>query len=315
MNELTTTGKTAFIFPGQAAQTPGMGRDLYLNSEAARSVFEEVDETLGRHFSELIFSGDIDELTLTENAQPAIATVSLAAWSAIEEAIGCPHTPHFAAGHSLGEYSALAVAGVMNVAETISLIAERGRLMEEACRIKQGGMAALVGIDKQTVEEVCAQTGVYISNINTQQQIIISGDQTRLAQAIDLASRRGAKRALRLRVGGAFHTELMAPAQNKLEEVIESMEFHDPIIPIIANVTSEPLTTAEEIKTELKTQLQSCIQWSSSIFNMASYGVNTFVEVGPGSTLTSMVKRIVPGVRVMSIGNYEMVERYAESAI
>ena len=308
-----TAEKFAFIFPGQASQAVGMGKDLHQNSIAARAVFEEIDEVLGRKLSDVMFDGTQEELTRTENAQPAITAVSLAAWKAMEEAADCILLPSMTTGHSLGEYSSLAVAGVLSIEDTVNLVVERGRLMQHACDERPGGMAAIIGIDEQTVEEVCTEAGTYISNINTAQQIIISGDHNRLARAIDLASARGAKRAIPLTVGGAFHSGLMDPAQDGLDNVLDSMNFADPDVPIIGNVTAQPLTTADEVRNELKQQLQSCVQWNNSINYMHENGVSQFVEIGPGKVLSGMVKRIVPGADVKAVGTFDAVQAYAEN--
>jgi [acyl-carrier-protein] S-malonyltransferase len=303
--------KFAFIFPGQASQAVGMGKDLYNNSIAAREVFHEIDEVLGRKLTGVMFSGSAEELTRTENAQPAITAVSLAAWKAMEEAAGCIQVPSMTAGHSLGEYSSLAVAGALPISDTVRLVVERGRLMQTACDERPGGMAALIGIDEQTAEEVCRESGTYLSNINTAQQIIISGDHQRLARALDLASARGAKKAIPLAVNGAFHSGLMEPAQHALNDVIESLEFTDPLVPIIANVSAEPLTTAGQVKEELKLQLQSCVRWNNLINYMVGHGVNEFVEVGPGKVLSAMVRRIAPDASVLSVGDFDSVQAYA----
>ncbi len=308
-----TPEKSAFIFPGQASQAVGMGKDLHRNSIAAREVFEEIDSVLGRKLSDVMFDGTQEELTRTENAQPAITAVSIAAWKAVEEAAGRMVLPSMTTGHSLGEYSSLAVAGVLSTEDTVKLVVERGRLMQHACDERPGGMAAIIGIDEQTVEEVCREAGAYISNINTAQQIIISGDHKRLARAIDLASARGAKRAIPLTVGGAFHSGLMDPAQSGLDEVLDSMNFADPDVPIIGNVSAQPLNTAEEVRNELKQQLQSCVQWNNSINYMHENGVTEFVEIGPGKVLSGMVKRIVPDATVKSVGNFDSVQAYAEN--
>lgn len=306
-----TPEKFAFIFPGQASQAVGMGKDLHRNSIAAREVFEEIDDVLGRKLTDVMFEGPSDDLTRTENAQPAITAVSLAAWKAMEEAADRMLLPSMTTGHSLGEYSSLAVAGVLSIEDTVNLVVERGRLMQHACDEKPGGMAAIIGIDEQTVEEVCREAGAYISNINTAQQIIISGSHQRLARAIDLATARGAKRAIPLAVNGAFHSGLMDPAQSGLNETLDSLDFADPDVPIIGNVTAKPLETADEVRDELKMQLQSCVQWNSSISYMHENGVNEFVEIGPGQVLSGMVKRIVPTAKLTSVGDFESAQAYA----
>jgi [acyl-carrier-protein] S-malonyltransferase len=309
-----TPEKFAFIFPGQASQAVGMGKDLHLNSVAAREVFDEIDDVLGRKLTDVMFDGTPEDLTRTENAQPAITAVSLASWKAMEEAAGSAVLPAMTTGHSLGEYSSLAVAGVLSIKDTVNLVVERGRLMQVACDQRPGGMAAIIGIDEQTVEEVCREAGAYISNINTAQQIIISGDHQRLARAIDLASARGAKRAIPLSVNGAFHSGLMAPAQSGLNDVLDSLNFNDPEVPIVGNVTATALTTGAEVKDELKLQLQSCVQWNNSIQYMADNGISEFVEVGPGQVLSGMVKRIVPGAKTRAVGDFDSAQNFGRGS-
>lgn len=309
-----TLTRTAYIFPGQGSQSVGMGKDLYESSPAARAVFDEIDDALGRKLSRLVFEGPSAELTRTENAQPGIAAASLATWKAIEEATGGAYAPHFVAGHSLGEYSALAVAGVISVADTVRLVVERGRLMQHACDQRPGGMAALIGIDEITVEEVCRETGAYISNINSGEQIIISGDHLNLARAIDLAAARGARKAIPLSVGGAFHSGLMEPAQHGLNDVIEKIRFRDPRIPVIGNVEARPLVTAAEVKDELRMQLMSCVQWKRSVGCMSQHGVTRFVEIGPGRVLGGLVKRIDRNADVVCVSDAQSVRAFAAAA-
>jgi [acyl-carrier-protein] S-malonyltransferase len=292
----------AYIFPGQGSQTVGMGRDLHDESPAARAIFQEVDDTLGRALSRTMFDGPESDLVRTENAQPAIMAVSLACHAALVEARGAPLQPGMVAGHSLGEYSALAVAGVLSVADTARLVVARGRLMQEACHQRPGGMAALIGIDELAAEDVCRQTGTYISNINGGDQIIIAGDHLSLARAIDLAGARGARKAIPLTVGGAFHSGLMAPAQSGLNEVIDATKFSDPRVPIVANCSATPLKTASEVKEELRRQLTSCVQWKRSVGVMLESGIRRFVEIGPGRVLTGLVKRIDSSAELMNIG-------------
>ena len=254
--------KVAFLFPGQASQAPGMGLDLYKNSMAAREVFQEADEILGRKLSEVIFEGTKEELTRTENAQPSIATVSIAAWRAIESEMGSIQIPNFTAGHSLGEYSSLATAGALSIKETIDLVSKRGELMEKACNDSPGGMSAIIGIDSSSVKEVCEETGTYLSNINTSNQIIIAGKKENLVNAMDLASRLGAKKAIPLPVAGAFHSALMSSAQQELNAVIDDANFEDAVVPIVANTSAEAITDKGSLRDELKTQLQNCVLWS-----------------------------------------------------
>ncbi|MDA1257050.1 MAG: ACP S-malonyltransferase [Chloroflexi bacterium] len=303
----STQKKVAYLFPGQGSQSVGMGKDLYDGSPAARAVFEEIDETLGRSLTSIMFDGPQEELTKTENAQPAITAVSLAAYKALEEAKGCCPDIAMVAGHSLGEYSSLAVAGALSVADTARLVVERGRLMQHACDERPGGMAALLGVDEIVVEEICRETGTYISNINTDDQIIVSGDHMSLAKAIDLAAARGARKCVPLPVGGAFHSGLMEPARSGLLEVIDSLDWHDPTVPVIANCDARPLTTAAEIKGELGMQIMSCVRWSDSIRHMLKGGVRDFVEVGQGRVLAGMMKRIDSDARISNISDMESV--------
>ncbi|MFW6195119.1 MAG: ACP S-malonyltransferase [Chloroflexota bacterium] len=297
----------ACLFPGQGSQAVGMGRGLHEGSRGAREVFEEIDDSLGRRLTTVMFQGPEEELTQTHNAQPAIAAVSLASFRALEEALGRRPDVSMVAGHSLGEYTSLAVAGALSVSDTIRLVSERGRLMQLACEERPGGMAALIGIDELAVESICAETGVYISNVNTDEQIIISGDHMSLARAIDLAGARGAKKCVALTVGGAFHSGLMAPASSPLADVIESLEWHDPVVPIVANCDARPLTTAEEVKAELKAQITSCVRWSDSVRFMLSSGVQEFVELGQGRVLSGMVKRIDRKAKVSAAGDMESI--------
>ncbi len=305
--------KVAFLFPGQASQAPGMGLDLYKNSMAAREVFQEADEILGRKLSEVIFEGTKEELTRTENAQPSIATVSIAAWRAIESEMGSIQIPNFTAGHSLGEYSSLATAGALSIKETIDLVSKRGELMEKACNDSPGGMSAIIGIDSSSVKEVCEETGTYLSNINTSNQIIIAGKKENLVNAMDLASRLGAKKAIPLPVAGAFHSALMSSAQQELNSVIDEANFEDAVVPIVANTSAEAITDKGSLRDELKTQLQNCVLWSDSINYMIEEKVETFYEIGPGSVLSGMLKRIDSNLSVKNIGNYNQVLDYVEA--
>jgi [acyl-carrier-protein] S-malonyltransferase len=286
-----------------------MGRELYDNSPAARSVFDEVDMALGRPLTKLLFAGPLEELSETVNAQPAIMAVSLACTKAIEEELGpaAMPQPSVVAGHSLGEYTALAVADVLDVGDTARLVQERGRLMQEACELRPGSMAAVLGLDQMTMEEISRETGTYVSNVNTPEQIVISGERMAVARALDMAQARGAKRAIPLRVSGAFHSALMEPARAGLVEVVNGLEFRDPTIPIVANCTGKPMTRGEEVKQELVSQICSCVQWKQSIDYMIGSGVSRFVEVGPGRSLSSMVKRIDRSAESISVGDMDSI--------
>ena len=284
---------TAYVFPGQGAQFVGMGHDVYRSSKAARDIFDEVDDILCTPLTRLIFEGPEHELAQTVHSQPAIMATSLACLKALDEIHQKDsHQPALLAGHSLGEYTSLVVSGAIGLADGVRLVSERGRLMQEAGEIHPGSMAAIIGLDEITVDEICLETGAEMANINGNDQIVISGDKLCVARATDMASIRGAKKTILLAVSGAFHSSLMSPAQEGLAAAIHEVKIQDPSIPVIANSTCKPITTAQEVKDELMKQLCSCVQWEKSIGLMLDLGVSSFIEFGPGRVLGSMIKRI-----------------------
>jgi len=302
--------KVAYVFPGQGSQWVGMGRDLYDNFDSAKEVFKQADQVLGFPLSELCFEGPEDELRQTINVQPAIVTVSLACLEVALVAAGSNGLPPptFVAGHSLGEYTALAAAKVLDFATTVYLARERGRLMHEAGLRQPGGMAAIIGLDEASLAEVCSETDTRMANINCPGQLVISGARENLTQAVDLAKSRGAYRAIPLKVSGAFHTPLMQSAVDGMSEVLAPLSFQQPQVPIIANTTAQPMTTTEEVKAELLRQLCNGIQWQRSIEYMINNGVSTFIEIGPGKVLSGLIKRINRNVEPLNIGDVPTIK-------
>jgi [acyl-carrier-protein] S-malonyltransferase len=302
--------KLAYVFPGQGSQWVGMGRDLYQDFSTAKTVFDQADEALGFSLSRLCFDGPEDELRQTINAQPAIVTVSFACLEASREMGNLPPAS-FVAGHSLGEYTALAAAEVLDFADAVYLARERGRLMHEAGQLTPGGMSAIIGLDEAPLAELCAEAGAKVANINCPGQIVISGAEENLNQAVELAKSRGAHRAIPLQVSGAFHTQLMQPAVDGMTEIMVKLEFKDPTTPIIGNTTAKPLTTAAAVKEELLNQLCNCVQWQRSVEYMVNQGVNTFIEIGPGRVLAGLIKRIDRGVKILNIGDAESARSFS----
>jgi [acyl-carrier-protein] S-malonyltransferase len=283
-----------------------MGQQLYEKYRAARDVFDEADSTLGFPLSRLCFEGPEDALNQTINVQPAVLTVSIACLRAAEEIIGgnFPH-PDIVAGHSLGEYTALVVSGVLRLSEAVRLVRERGRLMYEAGKAKPGGMFAVLGLDEDSIRDICDSTDTEVANINCPGQIVVSGAEDRLAEFKKLSEAKGARRLIRLKVSGAFHSWLMQPAAEGLRKAISESNFNEPVVPVVANVTAGPVIDAGAIKDELANQITNCVRWQQSVENMIAGGVTGFVEIGHGQVLADLIKRINTEVPVLNVGDVD----------
>jgi [acyl-carrier-protein] S-malonyltransferase len=304
--------KVAYVFPGQGSQSVGMGLDLYKTYPSAKGVFDEADASLGFFLSRLCFEGPDEELTKTHNVQPAILVVSIACLKALQEVSrGNLPSPVFVAGHSLGEYTALVAAGALGLADAVLLVRERGRLMYEVGLKNPGSMLAVIGLDEETVKDVCLQSGTEISNINCPGQIVISGAAQALAEANKLAKTRGARALIPLKVSGAFHSALMEPVITEFSKIVSGFKFRPPVIPVISNVTARPLTDIDSIKKELVKQLRNCIQWQGSVEYMMHSGVTTFYEIGPGRVLSGLIRRINSELQTFNISEIEDIAQLA----
>lgn len=286
----------AFVFPGQGAQTIGMGKELADVYPAARAVFEEVDAALGQTLSETIWSGDIAELTLTANAQPALMATSLAAMRALESEGVQISDAQFVAGHSLGEYSALAAAGALDISDAARLLRIRGRAMQDAVAVGEGAMAALLGLDFDTVRQIASEATqgevCQAANDNDPAQVVVSGHRQAVERAIDLAKARGAKRALLLPVSAPFHCALMQPAADKMAEALAGVTLKAPVVPVVSNVRAEAVQDPEDIRKLLVAQVTGSVRWRESVIWMTQQGVSEFWEIGAGKALSGMIKRI-----------------------
>jgi [acyl-carrier-protein] S-malonyltransferase len=295
-------GKVAFMFPGQASQYPGMGKELAEKYPAARAVFDEADKALGFSVSKMCFEGTEDELKLTANTQPAILTVSVAAFRVLEEK---GIAPDYVAGHSLGEYSALVAVGSLKFVDAVKLVRKRGQYMQEAVAAGQGAMAAIMGLSPAVVQDACkrAAEGEVCSaaNLNSPEQTVISGNASAVKRAVEIASQSGAKRAVILPVSAPFHSALMMPAQEKLEKDLQAIAFADLQLPLVTNVDADTIRTGEEARGALVRQVSMTVRWEESMRMLLDEGVNTFVEVGPGRVLTGLMRQIERSVASLNV--------------
>ena len=306
-------GKVAFVFPGQASQYSGMGKELAEKYPVARAVFEEADKALGFSVSKLCFEGTEDDLKLTANTQPAILTVSVAAARVLAEK---GITPDFVAGHSLGEYSALVAAGSLKFAEAVKLVRKRGTYMQEAVPAGQGAMAAIMGLSPAVVQDACKRAAeseiCSPANLNSPEQTVVSGHAGAVKRAVEIASQLGAKRSMVLPVSAPFHSALMMPAQEKLEKDLSAVEFAELQVPLVTNVDADSIRQGEEARSALIRQVTMPVRWEESMRMLLDEGVNTFVEVGPGRVLTGLMRQIERSVATLNVEDEKSLQATRE---
>src|SRR5215472_17261803 len=306
-------GKVAFIFPGQASQYPGMGKELAEKYPAARAVFDEADKALGFSISKICFEGTEEDLKQTAYTQPAILSVSVAAlWALSDKHIGAD----FVAGHSLGEYSALVAAGSLNFEDAVNLVHNRGKYMQEAVPIGQGAMAAILGLSPAVVADSCkraAAGGVCApANLNSPEQTVISGEAAAVKRAVEIASQLGAKRAVMLPVSAPFHSALMMPAQERLEKDLRATEFSTLKMPLVTNVDADTIQRGDDAREALIRQVSMPVRWEESMRLLLDEGVNTFIEVGPGKVLTGLMRQIERSVTTLNVEDEKSLQATAE---
>jgi [acyl-carrier-protein] S-malonyltransferase len=303
----------AFVFPGQGSQAVGMGAELAKAHPAAQAVFAEVDAALGQKLSDVMFNGPLDTLTLTENAQPALMAVSLAVMRVLEQrGLRLADKVKYVAGHSLGEYSALAAAGAISVADAARLLKIRGQAMQAAVPVGQGAMAALLGVGKEAGEKLAAEAAqgevCQLANDNEPTQAVISGAKTAVDRAAQLAKAHGVRRFLPLNVSAPFHCALMQPAADAMAEALAKVEIKPPAVPVVANVLAAPISDPSEIRQRLVEQVTGTVRWRECVARMAADGVTDIYEIGSGKVLAGLAKRIVPTLNAVSVGTPQDVE-------
>lgn len=305
-------GKIAFVFPGQGSQAVGMGQDVYQSNPASKQVFEAADEALGFSLSELIFQGPEQELKKTYHTQPALLTASIALYEAFKEK---GVQADYVAGHSLGEYSALVAAGALTFTDAVQMVRLRGQFMEQAVPEGQGAMAAVLGAEREALAQLCARisqegSSVEMANINSPGQIVVSGTKQGVQAVVDQGKGIGAKRVIPLEVSGPFHSSLMKPAAKQLADELQKITILSPNIPIVANVTALPVEAPDRIRELLVEQVYSPVLWEDTVLWLISQGVDTFIEIGSGSVLTGLIKKIDKTVRIVTINSKEAIESY-----
>ncbi len=305
---------TAFVFPGQGSQYASMGRDVAEKYPAARRVFDDIDTALGYSISQLCFEGPEDQLKLTENTQPAILAVSSAIHAVLEEHGAARRD--LVAGHSLGEYSAIVSVGGLTPAEAAKIVNARGRFMQDAVPVGTGGMAALIGPSVEDARAICEEAAqgevLSVANINAPGQIVIAGTKAGIDRAIEVAKKRGVRRALPLPVSAPFHCDLMKPAEERLKPILDDANFKDLWVALVSNVDASPIGTATAVRNALLRQVASPVRWVESVQRMASMGVKRFVEVGPGNVLTGLIKRIDASVELINVSDVPTLETFLE---
>ena len=308
----------AFMFPGQGSQYVGMGKALFEAYPAAREVFGEIDERLGQPLSAIMFEGPQEQLILTENSQPALMAASLAIISVLEsEGLRLADMASYVAGHSLGEYSALASAKAIGIGDTALLLRRRGQAMQKAVPVGKGAMAALLGLDFETVQEVAKEAAqgeiCALANDNAPGQVVVSGDRAAVERAIEIAKEKGAKRGILLPVSAPFHCALMEPAAEAMHRALNEIEIKTPVVPVISNVSAAPVSEPAEIKKLLKSQVTGMVRWRESVLKLSSLGVTSVVECGAGKVLTGLAKRIEPALESVSLQSPEDVNAFLQT--